>query len=176
MTAPLSPQRAHSPLRLRMYSPNQGTYADDTGAVQWTRVLLASGPRRSAGTEEGRPMGWVWIVAAVWVPLAIGVAVLIGRSVRLADRKAADGSVEEVNVLVDRPPLTIASGSADLPVDGTAGVAVTGDSPAETEPPAPRAGRDAPTIPGIPAARPPVGRPPVPHPIWHRPGRRSGHG
>jgi hypothetical protein len=121
-------------------------------------------------------MGWVWIVAAGWLPLATGVAVLIGRSVRLADQKAADGGVEEVNVLVDRPPLTIAPGSADLPEGGTAGVADTGDSPAAPEPPTPRAGRDAPTIPGIPAARPPVGRPPVPHPIRHRPGRRSGHG
>jgi hypothetical protein len=38
---------------------------------------------------QGRHMSWVLLVGAAWLVLALAAAVLIGRSVRLADRKAA---------------------------------------------------------------------------------------
>lgn len=120
-------------------------------------------------------MEWVWTVGAVWVLLGVGLALLIGRSIVLADRRAADPA-DAPNVVVDRPPLAL----LPVPADATAPGAGTGRAASWTgEPPQPRAApREAPTIPGLPVARPPVGRPPVPQPRArrHRPHGRSDWG
>jgi hypothetical protein len=103
-------------------------------------------------------MGWVWAVGAAWLLLGAGIALLIGRSIVFADRKSAHRDAEAAEVTVQRPPLTL------LPKPPAA--------PPEPSPPRP-AGREAPTIPGLPSARPPVGRPPVPRIKRQRPPRRS---
>jgi hypothetical protein len=114
-------------------------------------------------------MGWVWIVAVAWIPLAFGVALVLGRSVRLADRKAADTEADAVNFVVDRPPLTIVPPK-------TVNSSSKAPEPSGPPLPTPPAGRGAPTIPGLPSARPPVGRPPVPASARPRFTRRSGLG
>jgi hypothetical protein len=51
-------------------------------------------------------MSWVWAVVAVWLLLAVLVGVLIGRGVRLADRKQAETTAAEAaapNFVVDPP-------------------------------------------------------------------------
>jgi hypothetical protein len=103
-------------------------------------------------------MDWMFIVAPAWLMLAIGLAVLIGRSVRQADGKASENEPEAPNFIVDRPPLVIAP------------------DPVPPARPAPPSGRDAPTIPALPSARPPAGRPGVPHAPRRRPSRRTGLG
>ena len=42
----------------------------------------------SVGSGEGELMGWVLAIAATWVVLAVCAAVLVGGSIRLADREA----------------------------------------------------------------------------------------
>ncbi|GAA3180901.1 hypothetical protein GCM10010531_38830 [Blastococcus jejuensis] len=94
-------------------------------------------------------MTWVLVIGAGWLLLAALIAVLIGRSVRLADaRAAAEAERDEPNFAVD--PATEPGGSPAgtvLPFPATAG-----DAP-PTPAPRPSTG-DAPTIPGIPVARP----------------------
>lgn len=65
-------------------------------------------------------MNWVWMVAGVWLLLGALVAVIVGRSIRLADGKAsarkaaaAMASTAELNFVVD-PPL-VDSGPATVP-------------------------------------------------------------
>jgi hypothetical protein len=114
-------------------------------------------------------MEWVWILGAIWVLLAIGIALLIGRSIRLADRKAARAHGvprERPNFVVDERPLHV------LPPPAPPSPA---EPPPAAPPPARSAGRDAPTVPGIPSARPAVGHSPVPRSRRPRP-RRSGMG
>jgi hypothetical protein len=91
-------------------------------------------------------MGWVLVIGSSWLLLSVLTALLIARSVRLADLKAEQATKEastEPNFVVDVPHLR--------PVGAKeAAEAVT--------PPKPR---DAPTIPGIPSARPKLGKPAV---------------
>jgi hypothetical protein len=125
-------------------------------------------------------MGELWFVAAAWVLLAIGVALLIGRSVALADRKetvaSAGGGKARKDVrrpdLVDTAPRNLVAVPPAKTESAPAGRPVA-DEPAPAPGPA---GRDTPTIPGLPSARPPVGRPPVPRSTRQRPHRRSGSG
>jgi hypothetical protein len=94
-------------------------------------------------------MTWVLVIGAAWLALALPVAVLIGRSVRLADARArADAQLDEPNFVVD--PATAPRGfpAATFLPSGT------GAHDAQT--PLPSAGWDTPTIPGIPVARPPA--------------------
>ena len=39
-------------------------------------------------------MGWVWTAVAVWVLLAVPVAVLLGRVIRRADREELEGPAD----------------------------------------------------------------------------------
>src|SRR5687768_2923672 len=93
-------------------------------------------------------MTWVLVIGVGWLLLAALLAVVIGRSVRLADAKAAaEASADEPNFVVD--PATAPRGipaATILPFPG---------SPAD-EGKTPRPVRDTPTIPGIPVARPPA--------------------
>ena len=109
-------------------------------------------------------MEWVWAVGAAWLLLGVGLALLIGRSIVHADRKAAQHAADEPNFVVDRPPLTL----LPQPPDPTGSDATPPSSGAE--PRRPRGvPRETPTVPGIPSARPSVGRPPVPRSTRQRP-------
>lgn len=92
-------------------------------------------------------MTWVLAIGAGWLLLAALIAVLIGRSVRLADaRAAADAVRDEPNFVVD--PTTLPGGSP-------AGTVLPFPAPAGDASPTPRpATGDTPTVPGIPVARP----------------------
>ncbi len=113
-------------------------------------------------------MDWFWILGAVWVLLAIALALLIGRSIRLADRKAARGRgvpTDGPNLVVDDRPLhALPPPAPPDPLEARDTATDPGqNTSAAPQPPAPgSAGRDAPTVPGIPSARPAVGHPPVP--------------
>ena len=94
-------------------------------------------------------MTWVLVIGVGWLLVAALLAVVIGRSVRLADAKAAaEVSADEPNFVVDpaTSPRGIPSASI-LPFPASAADA--------NHPPA-RQIRDTPTIPGIPVARPPA--------------------
>ena len=52
-------------------------------------------------------MEWMWAVGAVWLLLGVGLALLIGRSIVHADRRAADQAADPPNFVVDRPPLIL---------------------------------------------------------------------
>jgi hypothetical protein len=91
-------------------------------------------------------MIWV-LVGAAWLVLALLVAVLIGRSVRIADRRAAADAAAEANFVVDSAashaaPHAASAGAPPVTTAETSGP----DLPAPTY--------DTPTIPGIPVARP----------------------
>jgi hypothetical protein len=115
-------------------------------------------------------MTWVLLIGAAWLAVATLVGVLIGRGVRLADRKQKEGAAAEAadpNFVVDLagPEPAVAVGGADV-VAGTTDAEVKRDAPADPppDPPPETAHRDAAT-PGpmrhpIPAARPPT----APHP------------
>jgi hypothetical protein len=96
-------------------------------------------------------MTWVLVIGAGWLLLAALIAVLIGRSVRLADaRAAAHAQPDEPNFVVD--PATTPRGfpaATVLPFPATNGDAA--QAPVQ-----PSEGRDTPTVPGIPVARPPA--------------------
>ena len=95
-------------------------------------------------------MTWVLVIGVGWVLLAALVAVVIGRSVRLADKKAAaESSADEPNFVVD--PATAPGGIPAATVLPFPTV-----SPEAEAKPAPRPVRDTPTVPGIPVARPPA--------------------
>lgn len=80
-------------------------------------------------------MSWVLVITVVWLVIATLTAVLVGRTIRLADRTE----------LADQPVL-------DEPNFAGSGRGLD----------ALRADDGPPTIPGIPTARPAVGRPPAP--------------
>ncbi len=95
-------------------------------------------------------MTWVLVIGAGWLLLAVLTAVVIGRSVRLADaRSDEDAAAGERNFIVD--PATPPDGSAatilPFPAAGPEGGHSATPRPAT---------HDTPTIPGIPAARPPA--------------------
>ena len=96
-------------------------------------------------------MTWVLVIVASLVLLATLAAVLIGRSVRLADARAArEATVREPNFVVD--PATAPSGHRAALV-----LPFRPERRADANIAAPRpAGRDTPTIPGLPVARPPA--------------------
>lgn len=90
-------------------------------------------------------MTWVLVIGAGWLLLAVLVAVVVGRSVRLADaRAAAEASGEEPNFVID--PVALPGGTV-LPFPAAL---------ADDAQPSARPARDTPTIPGIPVARPPA--------------------
>ena len=88
-----------------------------------------------------------------WLVLAVGCALLIGRAIHLADRKAADGGnfVVDVQTIPDRAP------AAD-------------DAPVSAE----QAHPDPATVPSIPSARPALPKPPVPRSSSARGRREAG--
>jgi hypothetical protein len=119
------------------------------------RVLTASGRQRPACTEEDQ-MSWVWTVGAAWVLLSVGLALLIGRSIGLADRKAADLTPDAPNFIVDRPPLAALPAAASA----TSGAQPADGSPSPSPFPAPRGTTDDPGHPGRPSpGRAPTGPP-----------------
>jgi hypothetical protein len=106
-------------------------------------------------------MSWVLVIGAGWLLLSVLTAVVIGRSVRMADQRAesaADAPTTEPNFVVDSPQLHVVP-------------------PPATQPPViPAPPRQAPdTIPGIPAARPKLVKPPVPR-SENLPARKTGLG
>jgi hypothetical protein len=97
-------------------------------------------------------MNWVLAVASAWFALAVLVAVLIGRSIRLADRKAeADGA--KAAIAEDSPNFVV---DASSQIESDVGVEpVPEGRPAE---PRSAAGR---ARPNVPTTRPPEpGEPP----------------
>jgi hypothetical protein len=99
-------------------------------------------------------MAWVLAVSAAWVAIAAFVAIVLGRGIRLADRKQAEAAAGPQNFVVDEDPTTPPP-AAD---DGT---------PPEADDTAPPAGPEDPP-PGrfrhpIPSARPSTTRPHMPH-------------
>ena len=65
-------------------------------------------------------MRWVLIIVTVWIVVAFLAAILIGRSIRLADRKAARARAARArtaNVVVDRAGIEVA-GVLPLPPPG----------------------------------------------------------
>ena len=93
-------------------------------------------------------MTWVLAIGAGWLLLATLIAVLIGRSVRLADAHAAADAVHhEPNFVVD--PVTAPAGFAAASV--LPFPAIVGDA---AQAPTPRPAADPSTVPGIPVARP----------------------
>jgi hypothetical protein len=98
-------------------------------------------------------MNWVLAVAAAWFVVAGLVAVLIGRSVRLADRKA-EADAAKATIAEDSPNFVV---DAAPPVETDVGV----EPVAEGRPAEPRsaAGR---ARPNVPTARPPEPGPGAP--------------
>jgi hypothetical protein len=77
--------------------------------VFWRPARLAHGRGDPAVTEEGQ-MSWVWALGAVWLVLGPLIGVLIGRGIRLADRKQAEALAAETadpNVVVDPAALLL---------------------------------------------------------------------
>jgi hypothetical protein len=105
-------------------------------------------------------MSWVLVIGAGWLLLSVLTAVVIGRSVRMADvraQAAADAPATEPNFVVDAPQLQVVQ-------------------PPAAEPPAATPQRQGPdTIPGIPSARPKLVKPPVPR-SENLPARKTGLG
>jgi hypothetical protein len=94
-------------------------------------------------------MTWVLVIGATWLVLAALIAVLIGRSVRLADDRAAENAAaDEPNFVID--PATAPRGfpaATVLPFPPPSAE----DPQTQMQPPPVR---DTPTVPGIPVARP----------------------
>jgi len=120
-------------------------------------------------------MDWMWAVGAIWLVLGAAIALLIGRSIVLADKRSADHSADAPNFVVDRPPLTLLRKAPDTPAGDGDPAKPAADGTADRPTP-PDTNRDAPTIPGLPVARPGVGRPAVPRSTRHRPHRGAGSG
>jgi hypothetical protein len=99
-------------------------------------------------------MGWVSVVAAAWLVLAVAAAVLFGWSVRLADRKAAQREQVDPNVVADVLP--------PLPAPDARAAARTNERPARRDvepldggdPGTTRPDRDVEAVPHLPAAHP----------------------
>ena len=118
-------------------------------------------------------MAWVLAVGAGWVVLGAVLAVVIGRGIRLADRKQQESAVAAANVVVDPDPVDATP--VDTPVA------------AEAEVPAAQARTDGPpdAAPGddgasdrfrhpIPSARPAPFRPRTPNAERTSSTKRSG--
>jgi hypothetical protein len=59
-------------------------------------------------------MTWVLAGVAAWLMLAVIIGVLVGRGIRLADRRQPENRVAEPNFVVDPAPAT-----PDAPLTGT---------------------------------------------------------
>src|SRR4051794_1871007 len=111
----------------------------------WTWDVLAPTGHGAACTEVRR-MGWVFLIAASWLLVGLSLAVVIGRSVRHADRTAAQDPADTPNFVVDQRP---AVSTPDAPLGGGR-TTVPHNTDAETRPPPPAPpGSAAPTIPGL---------------------------
>jgi hypothetical protein len=64
-------------------------WSEDEAAAYSSRRPSVRAGLETADVYQGRHMSWVLLVGVAWLVLAVAVAVLIGRSVRLADLKAA---------------------------------------------------------------------------------------
>jgi hypothetical protein len=92
-------------------------------------------------------MDGVLVVGAMWLALAVLLALLIGRALRLADARDA------VTAVGNAPEVVL--GPATVPHGFPAPPAPLPASVTDEQPPGPRsAPRSSPTVPGIPAARP----------------------
>jgi hypothetical protein len=83
-------------------------------------------------------MTWVLLIGAVWLTVAALVGVLIGRSIRLADRKNEDAAAAEAaapNFVVDPAPLALPQPAAPDNVLPSVPTARTSSAPALAEPP-----------------------------------------
>jgi hypothetical protein len=97
-------------------------------------------------------MNWVLAVAAAWFALAGLVAVLIGRSIRLADRKA-EADAAKATIAEESPNFVV---DAAPPVESDVGV----EPVPEGRPAEPRSAAER-THPNVPTIRPPEpGEPP----------------
>ncbi|TFV90363.1 hypothetical protein [Blastococcus sp. CT_GayMR16] len=95
-------------------------------------------------------MTWVLLIGAVWLAVAALLGVLIGRGIRLADRKEEDSAAAEAaspNFVVDVPSPVVA---------GPAQPFTTDTADAVRDPATPDH-----MTPLIPTARPPAGRAPA---------------
>jgi hypothetical protein len=106
-------------------------------------------------------MTWVLVIAVTWLVLAALLALFLGKAVHLADLKARRTA--------GNAPAGASPDAADPPPKSAPPV-----SPARSPAPDPTQVEGASTIPGIPAARPRLGPPKVPH--TRPPIRRSGTG
>jgi hypothetical protein len=121
-------------------------------------------------------MWWMWAIGVLWLLLGVGAALLIGRSIVLADRKSAYMAPDAPNnVTADRPPLTLLPEPPDAP-DGVALTETPTADRADEDRPPPGSGRRARTFPVLPVARPPVCGPSIPHSKGHHRPRRSSSG
>ena len=74
-------------------------------------------------------MNWVLLIGAAWLAVAVFVGVLIGRGIRLADRKQVEAFAAEVPAARDhehRPPAGIDGGDGPARAldDGRVGIGV----------------------------------------------------
>ena len=100
-------------------------------------------------------MSWVLVIGTTWLLLAVLIALLIGRAIHVADIKADEavgGDVHEPNFAVDLAPVRALHPQPEA----------RNNAESDEKEPMPNTG--APTIPGIPAARPRLAPPAVPPP------------
>jgi hypothetical protein len=79
-------------------------------------------------------MSWALAITAGWILLAVVAALVVGRGIRLADRKAAQSAVDAANVTADQ---------VLEPAAGRAAAAAPGRGPTPAYPPATRGGPNA---------------------------------
>jgi hypothetical protein len=100
-------------------------------------------------------MGWVLGIAVAWLVLAVAVALLIGRGIRLADRKVDE---EEAARAVEYAPNFVVDDAGEPAAEALrSGAPDAATAPAEERPPV--AERQSPTLPN---SRPPVIGPCIP--------------
>jgi hypothetical protein len=106
-------------------------------------------------------MTWV-LIGGAWVALAVVAALVIGRSIGLADRQSVGTRHFVVDLPEFRQPAPRTAEPAERPADTANSETVAADEPPE----------DPSTIPGIPSARPTF-LPPVPPSTRPKPRRHS---
>lgn len=107
-------------------------------------------------------MTWVLIVGA-WIVVAVVVALVIGRSIGLADRQSAGSRNFVVDDLPVPPPVVPPARPAS-PAEHPSGPLPEMSFPPAGSGMAAGDGQDPTTIPSLPSARPSLPRPPVPPP------------
>ena len=96
-------------------------------------------------------MTWVLLIGAVWLTVAALVGVLIGRSIRLADRKSEENAAAAAapNFVVDlSPPAAAAARTPDAVEPGMPARVRSSIPPARTSPTAPALSAEPPREPG----------------------------